>query len=149
MQALFTHSRKPAWPIWLGVIIALVLLTTQTFAASGVKVSATVPAGEFKPGDSTTLTLQIDIPDGLHAQSHTPNEKFYIPLTAKVNAVDGLSFGEAIYPLGKDENYPALGKVNVYTGPTMVTVPVTVAKSAVNGQNNNLMMTVMRMITQP
>ena len=41
-----------------------------------------------------------------------------------------MTFGEVEYPTGHDEEYPGLGKLNVYTGKVVVRVPVEVKPDA-------------------
>ena len=44
-----------------------------------------------------------------------------------------ITFHEPVYPEGKIENYPKLGKLSVYSGQTIIYVPFEVKADAKNG----------------
>ncbi|HLL88547.1 MAG TPA: cytochrome c biogenesis protein CcdA, partial [Tepidisphaeraceae bacterium] len=99
------------------------------------KVDAKLSVSALQPARSASLAVVIDIPPGLHAQSHTPSQKTFIPLTVTLTppAQPSVTFGDPQYPSGVDKTYPALGKLNVYDGQVIVRVPVTVGPDAKPG----------------
>ena len=102
----------------------LVLVPGGLFAKPQAAERATVSASVEPADGGATLTVVVDVAAGFHAQSHTPLETFLIPLTVKVNAPPGTAAGEPVYPAPEVVTYPQLGKVSVYTGKTVITVPL-------------------------
>jgi thiol:disulfide interchange protein DsbD len=98
-----------------------------------VAVSAELSVKSVQPGGEAVIAVVLDIAKGFHSQSHTPKDPNLIPLTLKLDPVEGVAFGEVQYPPGEDETYPGLGAVNVYTGKVVVYVPVKVATDAKPG----------------
>jgi DsbC/DsbD-like thiol-disulfide interchange protein len=72
----------------------------------------TVPAHK-----STRVELHFRIAPGLHINSHTPPDKFFIPTELKLADDSGVKLDKAIYPAGVDFTLPAdpKTKLNVYT----------------------------------
>ncbi|MDB5327012.1 MAG: dsbD [Phycisphaerales bacterium] len=99
-------------------------------AAGQATVTAAADHDHAKAGDSVTIDVTIDVAQGLHAQSHTPNDPNYIPLVLTPKAMPGVTFGTPVYPAGVDETYPGLGTLNVYTGQVVVKLPVKIAADA-------------------
>src|SRR3954447_13819922 len=102
-----TRSKTVAW-------MAVSLLISASIASAQPK-RATVDAQlNFKAlhaGDRAAVAVVVDVEPGYHAQSHTPLEKFLIPLTVKIDPAPAIEPGDAIYPDPVLEDYPALGKV--------------------------------------
>jgi len=118
----------------LAVIAILMLIGGDAIAAPPVaKVNTALSASQFAPGSRGVLAIAIDIPQGLHAQSHTPLDEFLIPFEVKPAKQTDLQFSEPLYPKPTIETYPQLGKVSVYTGHTVVYVPFTVDSAASDG----------------
>src|SRR5438105_1450273 len=86
-------------------------------------VSATVSPTTVAPGAEAVVEVAVDVPDGLHAQSHTPTEKNYIAFTVTIDPNPAVEAREATYPKGEDKEYPLLGQLNVYTGKVVTKVP--------------------------
>src|SRR5688572_8591663 len=80
----------------------------------------------LQPGKEAMAAVVVDLKEGFHAQSNTPTEETYIPFTVTMDENPAVTFGAPRYPPGHIEEYPALGKLNVYTGKVVVRVPVTV-----------------------
>src|SRR4051812_17358076 len=76
----------------------------------------------LRPGDKAMLAVELEVKDGFHAQSRTPSQEYFIKFDLKLDASDAVTFGDVVYPAGKDEDYPGLGKLNVYTGTIVVFV---------------------------
>jgi thiol:disulfide interchange protein len=108
----------------------LILIAVFALAASRADVSAVLSLTALHAGESAELAVIINVPPELHVQSHTPLDANLIPLVVKMNAVDGVTFGEPVYPPGKNKVFPELGTVNVYMGQAIVRVPVTVWNDA-------------------
>src|SRR5205085_9063522 len=72
--------------------------------------------------------------DGFHAQSHTPSKEEYIKFELKMDKDPAVTFGEPVYPKGKDEFYPNLNDtLNVYTGRVVIYVPIELKSDAKPG----------------
>jgi thiol:disulfide interchange protein DsbD len=87
----------------------------------------------LRPGDKAMLAVEFEVEEGFHAQSHTPTQDFFIKFELKPDKDDAVTFGDPVYPQGKDEEYPGLGKLNVYTGKVVIFVPVEVKPDAKPG----------------
>ena len=101
-------------------------------AAPGV--SAELNYSALPPGQQAVLAVVVDIPQGLHAQSHTPSDVNFIRLELTPAATPGVRFFTAQYPKGQDVTYAALGKLNVYTGRIVVYVPLQLDAKAQPGE---------------
>lgn len=84
-------------------------------------------------GKQAMAAVVLDVKEGFHAQSHKPLDPNLIPFTAKLSQTPGLKFGAVQYPPGKIENYPALGKLSVYTGKVVLYFPVAAKADAKPG----------------
>ena len=110
---------------WLVVLALLLTPACLRAARSDAAVSAVASRSAFHPGEPADIAVVIDVPPGLHAQSHTPLDESLIPLLVKTTPAPGVTFGPPIYPAPQIVNYPQLGKVSVYTGQIVVRIPVT------------------------
>jgi thiol:disulfide interchange protein len=122
----------------LGMICAVALFGALSQravaqAANPATVSAELNRTAVQGGRDAVVAVVLDIKKGFHAQSHTPLDKSLIALTVAATATDGVTFGEVVYPAGKEETYPGLGVLNVYDGRTIFYVPVKVAAEAKEG----------------
>ena len=81
----------------------------------------------LRAGHKALIAVQVEINEGYHAQSHTPTDPNYIKFVLTMADAPGLKFGEPKYPPGKTEDFPAIGKLSVYTGTITVYVPVEAA----------------------
>jgi thiol:disulfide interchange protein DsbD len=84
-------------------------------------------------GQRAVIAVVVDIKSGFHAQSHTPLDENLIPFTLELQPSEQLEFHSPIFPPGQIENYPALGKLSVYTGRIIVYVPIDVKPNASQG----------------
>ncbi len=129
------------WPVyngtmkhWLLGLAGLLLVCTQALAQEKVPVSAALDASALQPGKPARLAVVLDIPKGFHAQSHAPLADNLIATDVKLDAQPGLTFGPAVFPAAHILHYEALGgDVSVYSGKTIIVVPVTVAADRVVG----------------
>lgn len=112
----------------------MLLWTNAAIAAPGAVVSAVLNKTAMHPGDQATIAVIVDVNPELHAQSHRPLDPNLIPLVVKLDANPMATAGEPIYPAGKIEMFAALGQVSVYTGRTVVMVPVTISSGASLGK---------------
>lgn len=120
--------------VLLFLLLAPALAMGQPGGEKHATLSATIEPAALKPGDEAVVRITIDVKDGFHAQSHAPLDPNLIPFEVKMTPVAGFAFGEAKYPPGEDKTYPMLGRLNVYTGKVVTTIPVTVKETAPNGQ---------------
>jgi thiol:disulfide interchange protein DsbD len=112
--------RKFKWLCVVCFIVGLTGILATSAQASAPK--ATVAALWHAPGE---IVLDVIIPDGLHAQSHTPAGEGLIPFTISFAPSTDVTLGSVQYPPGEDVMYPGLGKENVYTGHVVFRVPAT------------------------
>jgi thiol:disulfide interchange protein len=114
--------------------LGLFTLLRCAAAAPSADVSAVLDKTALHAGDKSTVAVIVDVHPGLHAQSHTPLDPSLIPLVVKMDASASVSPGDVIYPSAQIKTFPELGQVSVYTGHTVILVPVTVDASAPPGK---------------
>ncbi len=110
------------------VPILLLLMASLVYAQPTPEPRATITA--IEPGQTSTVTIVLDIPDGYHAQSHKPLSDNLIPFEVSLTPSTGISVGEIVYPTGETKNYPGIGLMSVYGGAVKVAVPITIAADA-------------------
>src|SRR5207237_2526033 len=87
----------------------------------------------LQPGQQAAIAVVTEIRPGFHAQSRTPSKPNYISFEVSVEPNDAIKIYDPIYPRGEDQTYPALGKLNVYSGRVVVYVPIEVKRDAKAG----------------
>jgi thiol:disulfide interchange protein DsbD len=121
---------------WRGSVLfisAIFLLASQALAQEEAPLSTALNYKSLQPGQQAVLAVVLDIPPGLHSQSHKPLDEFLIPFEIKVDDNPAVEAFAPVYPEGHIETYPALGKVSVYTGRLVVYVPLQVKPGAATG----------------
>jgi len=122
-------------------LCAAVLLSAVCFVFSAsawaeggqATVSAALNLSSIQPGQDVVVAVVFDVKRGFHAQSHTPHEPNLSALTISAEPNSALKFGDVIYAPGRDENYPSLGVLSVYTGKVVFYIPAKVASDAKPG----------------
>jgi thioredoxin:protein disulfide reductase len=110
--------------------VGLLIAPTLSLAEPNVEMSAALNVSALTPGQQGKLAVILDIPDGYHAQSNTPTDDSAIKCEIKLDDIPGIEFGTVVYPPGVDQDFPALGKLNVYINRAVIRVPFTVTKDA-------------------
>ncbi len=110
--------------------VVVMLFAVAALAQPAPEPKATLAPNPLLPGQDARISIQIEIPDGYHAQSSKPLEEFLIPFEVAVKASPGITVGEIQYPPGKTEAYPVLGEMSVYGGKIEVVVPLKIAADA-------------------
>ena len=117
-------------------IFALLLLLASASPALAQRATiekAVVNVSGLRPGDKATVAVVLDIKPGYHAQSRTPSQDYYVKFDAKLDDIPAIKPGEVVYPKGEEKTYPALGKLHVYEGQTVVRIPIEVKPDAPAG----------------
>lgn len=115
-------------------LFASMLATTASAATVGkATVTTEVNYKSLPASQAGVLAVVVDIPSGFHAQSHTPSQPTFIAFKVTPTADASVQWSEPIYPPGKDESYPSLGVLNVYTGKLIVFVPFQLTTEAKPG----------------
>jgi thiol:disulfide interchange protein len=115
------------------LLCALAILLLATKAMGAATLSSELNFDAVQPGQQAVIAVVLDVPAGQHAQSHRPHEKNLIPFEVMVATNDKLESFAAIYPIGEDHTYPALGILNVYTDQVVVYVPIQINRNATPG----------------
>lgn len=91
-------------------------------------VKTAVSPAALKPGTKATLTLTITMAPGYHIYSTNPGDEFAIATQLTPLKAPGVSYGKAVWPK------PTLHeKVRIHEGTAVVTVPITIEKTAKPG----------------
>src|SRR4051794_34997321 len=84
----------------------------------------------LQPGQDAVVAVALDIKPGFHSQSHTPKDPDLIALNVTATKTDGVTIGDIVYPPAKEESFPALGVLSIYSGKVIFYVPIKVADDA-------------------
>lgn len=96
------------------------------------KISAELNMSALQPGSQAVVAVVLDLQPGFHAQSNAPKEGNIATEVVLPDAPPIQAFAP-VYPAGKDEFYPSLGTLNVYSGKTIIYVPIEVSSQAAPG----------------
>lgn len=98
-----------------------------------VNVSAVTNHSTVKRGQDAVIAVVFDIRKGFHSQSANPGNENAIPFVLTAQEADRIKLGKPVYPKGHDETYADGSKANVYSGRTVVYLPISVASDAKPG----------------
>lgn len=85
--------------------------------------------------ETVQLTIDVTIVDDWHINAHKPLEDFLIPTVLDLAPVDGVEFGEVLYPEPKKVAFAfSEAPVLVYEGTFQIKANITALKDAVPGQ---------------
>jgi hypothetical protein len=132
------------WGLILGLIFCALVATWGSrargqFLDDFSHLVATVQADRkpFVAGSDATIAVIVDVDPEWHLQSAVPLSPLFIPATLKIPAVQGLSFGQPRWPVGKEVSIPEIAgfgsKASVYAERITILIPVTVEKDAAAG----------------
>jgi len=91
-----------------GVVCAFLCLVLSARDASAqlrrpkADVSTAVEKSGYSPGDTARLALLVSLPEGLHTQSNKPRDETLIPTELTVDAPDGVTLQEIVWPPATD-----------------------------------------------
>ncbi|HMB95986.1 MAG TPA: protein-disulfide reductase DsbD domain-containing protein, partial [Tepidisphaeraceae bacterium] len=114
----------------LPIALLALILNTVGLAADHATVSTALNYQSLQGGQQAVIAIVTDIEPGFHAQSHTPLDENYIPFNVELVPNPQIDFHPPIFPPGKIEDFPALGKLSVYTGKVVVYVPIEMKRDA-------------------
>jgi thiol:disulfide interchange protein len=120
---------------WIAIVLILggFVLRADAARPTTVPVTASIDPSSIDPDKEATVTVTVDVPEGLHAQSHTPSEPNYIKFEVTLDKNPAFEAQEPQYPPGEDQTYPQLGKLNVYSGQVVTKVPIKLKPNAPGG----------------
>src|SRR3954471_8361597 len=117
-------------PSLLCAILFALFLSTAARAQDRADVSAALNVSALQPGKPAVIAVVLDVKPGYHAQSHTPLSENLIKTEVMLDESPAIEHDAAVYPPGRVESYPQLGKLSVYTGKTILYVPLRVKPNA-------------------
>ena len=113
----------------LFVLSALVYAQAEPRASVQTVLSTQgIPAGQ-----RAVLAIVLDIKLGFHAQSNTPLSKDSVKTEVALTPNPAIKLYPFVYPPGQAVEYPALGKLSVYSGRAVIYVPIEVKPDAATG----------------
>ncbi len=77
-------------------------------------------------GDEFEIVLDVDIKDGYHTQSNAPLGEFFVATAVFPRTVEGLTFGEPVWPEPHVRTDKVFGKISEFVDAFKVSVPVKV-----------------------
>jgi thiol:disulfide interchange protein DsbD len=105
-------------------------LTHAQSPAQQATLSTALNYKSLQAGQQAVLAVVLDIKPGFHAQSHKPLDPNLIAYTVTAEPNPQADWSDPIYPPGKLEEFPALGKISVYEDKVIVYIPVQIKKDA-------------------
>ena len=146
-----TCTRGPSGWIVRGGLIAAILISVGLMAGVGAEEASQsststsdptspVTVGEMAsvtlaPGDEATVSVPVRVADGHRVQANPASSEYLVPLQLDLEELDGLEFGEPIYPRG--EPYLLEGDdefLITYVGEFEIAVAVAAANDAAPGE---------------
>ncbi len=121
---------------WIAAFLAFGMANLAVAAAPKATVEAKLNWDALHAGQQAVAAVVVHIPEGYHAQSATPSDPNYKAFTVAAAETTAVTMLAAVYPAGQDQEYPELGKLNVYTGQVIAYVPLLLASDAPVGQLN-------------
>jgi thiol:disulfide interchange protein len=127
--------RSPSLLIWpfTALLLTLASFSSAALPQHGHVKSAVINYTGLHAGQKGMAAVVVEIDEGYHAQSHAPLDPNLIKFEVRPGENAAIAFGEPEYPPGQIENYPALGKLSVYTERVVVRIPFTVKGDAKPG----------------
>ena len=81
--------------------------TAQAQSSSdAVKAAGLLSADKVKQGSTVQAAVVVDISKGYHINSNKPLDKFLIPVSLKIEPLDGASLSAVIYPRARMRRFP-------------------------------------------
>jgi thiol:disulfide interchange protein DsbD len=118
----------------LAALLLFCIASNPAVAAQhGEITKSAVNYSTLHPGQKAWAAVVVEIGAQFHAQSHTPLDENFIKFEIKPDEDPSFKFGSPKYPPAKIEDYPALGKLSVYTGKIVVYLPIEVSATAKPG----------------
>lgn len=134
--AIILLMRSPFLPFLGGLFLSLLLASFSAAAMPqhGHVKQVAINSSALHPGQKAIAAIVVEIEDGYHAQAHKPLDPSYIAFVVAPDENAAVTWGEPQYPPGQIEDYPALGKLSVYTDKVVLYVPFNVRGDAKPGQ---------------
>ncbi|CAN5591823.1 hypothetical protein BH09PLA1_BH09PLA1_11140 [soil metagenome] len=93
-------------------------------------ITAALNYSGLQPGQQAVIAVALDMHAGYHAQSHAPKGDGLIATEITIEENPDITVYAPVYPPGKDVKYEALGELNVYTGKSIIFIPIEVKAGA-------------------
>lgn len=96
-------------------------------------VQAILNTQSLQAGQQAVIAIVLEVRKGYHAQSHEPFQENLIKCEVTLAPNPAITVYAPVYPPGEVRNYPALGKLSVYEGRSIIYVPIQVKTDAAVG----------------
>lgn len=122
--------------IFILLSISISQLFAQLVTTDLVDVTVFGSKKHIPQGDSLKIAVVLNIKNGLHINSHHPNDEFYIPTRIHLEPLSGASFGDPVYPKPQFKRFSFTdGKISVYEGEKKIIVPIILSKTMNPGEH--------------
>jgi DsbC/DsbD-like thiol-disulfide interchange protein len=89
---------------------------------------------QLRAGARGRLVVIVDIPPGMHLQSHDPTEPFLIPTRLHLDPTPEITVGPVEYPTPRTQQFDWTPvQLDVHQGTIEIVVPITIAPSHEGG----------------
>lgn len=120
----------------LATLAVLAALGGAPASAYAIEVVTVVPPSgvEVKPGARARIALQVVVRPGYHVQANPVENPSLIPITLKMDAAEGVSVEDPLYPTAKRLRLPGDSQdLVVYDGTFVIALPLQVGRKATAG----------------
>ena len=127
------------WRGWLAIII--LLAAAGPALAQGARPRATLvastPEVTLAAGTTTSVSLRVELPDGVHVQAHKPTDPMLIPTVLTIDAPPGVTVGSVRYPSPDELRQAGRAEALLVLGPVFdIAVTLTVAADTPPGMRS-------------
>jgi thiol:disulfide interchange protein DsbD len=125
---------RRVWGVFLLGVFAAGAAFAQSPPAATTLVRPRAAAVQVVAGSGATATVHLSIQSGWHVYSNPPSLEYNIPTEVSLAGGFGLTPGKTAYPAGREVKFASDDQpMRVYDGEVDVTIPLSAARTAVNG----------------
>jgi len=115
------------------VCLGLMRMSSAQFISADelVEVETALSVDHVHPGSSFQVAVIATLEEGWHVNAHQPNLEYLIPTQLDLEPIEGLTFGEILYPESVRLKFQfAQEELDVYEGRVIMRLPVTISGDA-------------------
>jgi hypothetical protein len=92
---------------------------------------------QLSVGSATSVLVPVEVASGFRVQANPASNQFLVPLELALETVDGLEFGDPVYPKGHPYRLHGTDEdLSTYHGDIEIAVPVNATESAPAGRRD-------------
>jgi hypothetical protein len=108
----------------------------EAATAEPVTVGEVVPV-RVSVGSATSVRVPVEVASGFRVQANPASNEFLVPVDLEIEAVDGIEFGDPVYPKGQPYRLQGTDEdLSTYQGDIEIVVAVTATEAAPVGRRD-------------